>query len=159
LYFLDLEPVCFFEWIYIYIYIYIYPVWIQLLLTRTSCSYSPNAGKNQFWPLSDRLRFILSCVTKGGHNCWWPLIEGTTGFEKNKEPPVKVKSLVHKLLDTLEISVKSPCLHPAFGPPFFFSEGGGGGGPTTADPTETIKPPFTPPNPSFSGICKVRKFY
>jgi hypothetical protein len=67
------------------------------------------------------------------------LIEGTTGVEKNKEPPVKVKSLVHKLLDTLEISVvKSPCLHPAFGTPFFFF------GHTTADPTDTFGPPFTP---------------
>jgi hypothetical protein len=33
------------------------------------------------------------------------LIEGTTGVEKNKEPPVEVKSMVHKLLDTLEILV------------------------------------------------------
>jgi len=34
----------------------------------------------------------------------------------------------------IELSLKSPCLHPVFGPA------------------------FTPPIPSFSGICKVRKY-
>jgi hypothetical protein len=46
------------------------------------------------------------------------LIEGTTGVEKNKEPPVKVKSLVHKLLDTFrdirEVTLSSPCLWASF---------------------------------------------